>query len=407
MTKVPARRRLARNVFFGFSAACLLGAGVAGLAFAHRPMDLVLIQLPFFGAWACFVGARVGGLLGSMMEEDGCSDIDMGVLSSMGSMIGTLATGLLGTALTGLTLARLEWWALWGAAVAVAGIHGVFGARYPLRVARLPHLDRKGRLLGADGLPLPADWQPLRMPDRVTALLAAAAVVTLLLALVMALLMGGDLGHPVMMAPMMYGMFGTMLGGMVGGWLAGLLDEHEGHPDHDNPVMVSAMALMAGMMGGMPSGMIGGMMAVMGDLAIAVTVLGGLVIVGLSWAWAMRGRYRIAPAVPLTLQGVQTPPEEAPSRAAAASIPAPRVPTGAAVLAVQGMTCDACRERIARGVGALPGVQEVEVDLGAGLVRVRWGEGFAGLDAVRARIAQVGYLVQSTPPEAAASGAQP
>jgi hypothetical protein len=68
-----------------------------------------------------------------------------------------------------------------------------------------------------------------------------------------AVMMGSDLGHPVMMAPMMYGMFGTMIGGMLGAWLARLFDEHEGHPDHDNPVVVSAMALMAGMMGGMPS----------------------------------------------------------------------------------------------------------------------------------------------------------
>lgn len=387
------RRCLSRNIFLGFSLFSLGGAGLAGWLFAAKPMDMVLMQLTFYGAWCCLFGARVGGYLGAMMEEDCCSDLDMGVLSSMGSMIGTLSAGLIGTALTGLALATLPWTAVFAAFAAFAVGHALLGFVRPLRVARGPHLDKRGRVLGPDGRPLPADRQPPRMPDRVGVLLAISAVVILALTLVMAVMMGSDFGHPVMMAPMMYGMFGTMIGGMLGGWLAGLLDEHEGHPDHDNPVMVSAMALMAGMMGGMPSGMIGGMMAIMGVNAIALTVAGGLAIAGFSWAWVMRGRYTVATASPVESPAA-TPTVTVPSPTSPADVAAAAI--GSTVLVVKGMSCDACRVKVTRKVGDLPGVQAVEVDVEAGRVRVEWGDGFAGIEAVKERIVRVGYTVEGT-----------
>jgi hypothetical protein len=132
------RRRLARNIFLGVSAVSLAGAGVSGWLFAARPMDMVLLQLVFYGCWTCFFGARVGGCFGAMMEEDCCSELDMGVLSSMGSMIGTLSAGLVGTALVGLGLATMPWWALWTAAVVVAVVLAGLGYLRPLRVQRLP-----------------------------------------------------------------------------------------------------------------------------------------------------------------------------------------------------------------------------------------------------------------------------
>ena len=295
---MTARRRVAWAIYLALSGLSLGLAGASGALFAAKPMDMVLMQLVFYGAWWCLIGAREGGYVGAMMEEDCCSNLDMGVLSSMGSMLGTLSLGLVGTAVTGLGLATLPWWAVFAGTVGLALAHVVIGTLVPLRVERSPNLDRRGRALGPDGRPLPDAQQPLRMPDRVAILLAVSAAVLLLLTFAMAVLMRSDFGHPVMMAPMMYGMFGTMLGGLVGGWLAGLLDEHEGHPDHDNPVMVSAMALMAGMMGGMPSGMIGAMMAIMGQRAIGITVAAGLAIVALSWALVMRGRYHIVRSVP-------------------------------------------------------------------------------------------------------------
>ncbi len=376
-----ARRRLARNVFLGFSAFTLVGAGLSGLVFASKPMDMVLLQLVFYGAWSCLFGARTGGLLGAMMEEDRCSDLDMGVLSSMGSMIGAIAAGLVGTAVAGLGLMTVPWWAVCGAFVLFGGAHLLVGWVHPLRVERLPHIDKRGRVIGPDQRPVPLDQQALRMPDRVGVLLALASVILLGLTMAMALLMGSDLGHPVMMAPMMYGMFGTMIGGMLGGWLAGLLDEHEGHPDHDNPVMVSAMALMAGMMGGMPAGMIGSMMAIMGVNAIALTVAAGLLLAAVSWGWVAHGRYRIAAAA-----------DEAPAevRAPESSVTS----LGSAVVLVKGMTCDACRVKVGRKVGAVVGVQSVEVDLETGRVTVRWGEGFEGLEAVRGGIERLGYEVE-------------
>ncbi|MEQ1507734.1 MAG: heavy metal-associated domain-containing protein [Myxococcota bacterium] len=178
-----------------------------------------------------------------------------------------------------------------------------------------------------------------------------------------------------------------MLGGMVGGWLAGLLDEHRGAPEHDNPVMVASMALMAGMMGGMPSGMIGGMMAVMGAPAIALTVGAGLALIVAAWAIAVRGRYSLV-----------RDPAPAPS---AATIRGPNVdglapgatpsPAGGATLRLSGLTCGACVGRVERGLGAVPGVVRVEVDLPTGTVVVAWGDGFAGIDAVHAAIDALGY----------------
>jgi copper chaperone len=371
-------RRVVRGLFAGAAVVSLGGAGIAGLAFAAVPMDRVLLQLVFYGAWWCLLGSWVGGYLGAAMEEDACSELDMGVLSSMGAILGTLSMGLVGTAVTGLGLLH-PWAIVW---VVTAVLAAVQLAMRPLDVVRLPHVDERGHHLGPGGERLPEHEQPLRMRDRLAILLAVSVAAMLALTLIMALMMGKDLGHPVMMAPMMYGMFGTMLGGMLGGWLAGLLDEHRGHPDHDNPVMIAAMALMAGMMGGMPSGMIGGMMAVMGDRAIAVTIAAGLALLALCWAALVRGRYRLVLA-----RG-----DEA-ARPPLRPVVAPRVTAGGASISVVGMTCDVCVGKISRGVGGLAGVQAVEVDLASGLVQLRWGAGFPGMDAVRERILELGYDV--------------
>lgn len=284
-------RRVVRVLLVATSLLSLSGAGAAGLAFGQNVMDLVLLQLVFYGTWACLLGAFVGGLLGAAIEEDACGKLDMGVMSSVGAILGTLSAGLLGTALTGLAF-FVPWQALWAGSLSLGALHLALWWLWPWQLMRVASLDDRGYLLDAHKMRLSDAQQPLRMRDRATILLAISALVMLGLTLIMALMMGGDLGHPVMMAPMMYGMFGTMLGGMLGGWLAGLLDEHRGAMEHENPIMVSAMALMAGMMGGMPSGMIGSMMAIMGTRAIAVTAGAGLLI-ALSGLIALRGRYRL------------------------------------------------------------------------------------------------------------------
>jgi copper chaperone len=379
-------RRVAHVLFLVVSLFALAGAGASGFRFEHAAMDMVLLQLTFYGAWACLVGAWVGGYVGAAMEEDACSELDMGVLSSMGAILGTLSAGLVGTALTGLGLLH-SWWVVWIGTILLAGIHVLVSWIRPLEVVRLSHVDARGHVIGPDGQRLPDERQPPRMRDRLAILLALSVIVLLVLTFVMALLMGSDFGHPVMMAPMMYGMFGTMLGGMLGGWLAGLLDEHRGHPDHDNPVMVAAMALMAGMMGGMPSGMIGGMMAVMGDQAIAITVAAGLFLPLAWWVALVRGRYRFSLAT-----GQQAP--RPPLHTAPAFARTVLDTDGGATLHVSGMTCEACVMKVTRGVGAIPGVADVKVDLTSGTVSLHWAKGFPGLGAVKERVADLGYELE-------------
>jgi copper chaperone len=394
MTMNERTRRVVRALVVATAVLALAGAGAAGLAFGDQTMDLVLLQLVFYGAWACLVGAFVGGTLGAQIEEDACGELDMGTMASMGGILGTLATGLVGTALTGLAFVW-PWQAVFVGAVALAGLHFAAWRLWPWHIVRAPNLDERGCLCDAAGRPLPDDQQPLRMRDRLAILLAVSVVVMLALTLAMALLMGSDLGHPVMMAPMMYGMFGTMVGGMLGGWLAGLLDEHRGPIEHENPVMVGAMALMAGMMGGMPSGMIGGMMAVMGARAIGLTVAAGVLLLGLLWLVAVRGRYRLergSAAGPVSEAVGGTRPAGSLTAGIGSAPNAVEVVAGGSVV-VRGMTCGACVAKVQRKVGGLPGVGGVQVDLATGLVTLQWGHEFGGLDRVRLAIEELGYEV--------------
>jgi copper chaperone CopZ len=58
---------------------------------------------------------------------------------------------------------------------------------------------------------------------------------------------------------------------------------------------------------------------------------------------------------------------------------------------VTGMTCDHCVLSVAEEVGALAGVESVEVDLASGAMRVR-GEGF-GDEAIEAAVEEAGYAL--------------
>ncbi len=61
-------------------------------------------------------------------------------------------------------------------------------------------------------------------------------------------------------------------------------------------------------------------------------------------------------------------------------------------LTVQGMTCDHCVRAVQAGVGAVPGVESVTVDLATGRVAVTAG---TEVDAavLRAAVDEVGYVV--------------
>jgi copper chaperone CopZ len=58
---------------------------------------------------------------------------------------------------------------------------------------------------------------------------------------------------------------------------------------------------------------------------------------------------------------------------------------------VAGMSCEHCRSAVSGEIGRLPGVRDVEVDLGAGTVTVH-GEGIDD-DAVRRAVEEAGYEV--------------
>ena len=78
------------GLFFLAEVVSLALAGYAGWAWSELPTDQILIQQVFYGAWASLIGARMGGLAAIGMEEDACSGLDMGVLSSMGGFFGGL-----------------------------------------------------------------------------------------------------------------------------------------------------------------------------------------------------------------------------------------------------------------------------------------------------------------------------
>ncbi|TSH96762.1 heavy-metal-associated domain-containing protein [Verticiella sediminum] len=68
-------------------------------------------------------------------------------------------------------------------------------------------------------------------------------------------------------------------------------------------------------------------------------------------------------------------------------------------LDVQGMSCGACVKHVTEALKPLPGVREVEVDLGAGRVRVR-GDLAEGIDPLVSALKQAGYPAQPSGTEA-------
>ena len=57
---------------------------------------------------------------------------------------------------------------------------------------------------------------------------------------------------------------------------------------------------------------------------------------------------------------------------------------------VSGMTCGHCVQAVSREVGALPGVETVDVDLATGAVRVTSGQPLSS-EAVRDAVDEAGY----------------
>jgi copper chaperone CopZ len=62
-------------------------------------------------------------------------------------------------------------------------------------------------------------------------------------------------------------------------------------------------------------------------------------------------------------------------------------------LHVTGMTCGGCENAVKRVVGKLPGVASVEASHAAQKVIVEFDESQTNLDAIKAKIATLGYAV--------------
>lgn len=267
----------------------------------QNPFDLVTAQVFLWGMLFTFLGAKAGGYLGAVMEEDACSTLDMGVLSAMGSFIGATILGLIGTVLPGLYLVLPSHWLTIPLGFLVFGLW-IFHSKKTISIQRLTAIDCCGNRLDSDGKVLTT--QPMKMKNKIAALLAFTLVMWAFLTVLMVIVMKRDLANHWMLGGMMYGMGGAMVGGMLGGWCAGLLDMHTGEPEHNNPIMVCAMALMAGMMGGMGAGMVGGMMPLMGALTITPTIVLPLVLLVICYFWLFRREFTLEWKSRVERQGV-------------------------------------------------------------------------------------------------------
>lgn len=69
-------------------------------------------------------------------------------------------------------------------------------------------------------------------------------------------------------------------------------------------------------------------------------------------------------------------------------------------LKVDGMTCGSCVKSVTKALGRVPGVQDVEVDLGSGIARVRGERAAHQVPELVAALNEAGYEAH------AASGAQ-
>lgn len=286
-------KRVVFWIFFSFVFSLLVLVWISGVYFDDKLKDLVMIHLFLYGALSALFGGKIGGYLGAVMEEDTCAKLDMGVLSSMGSLAVNLAFPLIGTALVGASFVY-RWDYLWALTLVISCGLFILINRTTIAITRTQSIDCCGWRVDSQGRRLPFEKQPMRMKNRLAIVLGVSGVIFCALTVYMAVLMRNTLWSGEMLGAMMYAMSGAGLGGMVSGWLAGLLDEHTGEPEHDNPIMISAMSLMASMMGAMPASMLGGMMALMGPKAIVPTVVSGTALLCGYYFFFFRGHFKMS-----------------------------------------------------------------------------------------------------------------
>lgn len=63
------------------------------------------------------------------------------------------------------------------------------------------------------------------------------------------------------------------------------------------------------------------------------------------------------------------------------------------VIKIEGMMCGHCQANVEKSIGAVAGVSEVKVDLGAKQATVTFDSGVASLDVIKAAVTDAGYTV--------------
>ena len=381
--------RTGKTVFHIFYASVFLTlalTAISSLLFKGDKSDLAMVSVFFYSTLFCLVGGKVGGYLGTVMEEDVCASMDMGMLSTMGAFIGAMAFGISGGALAGIVY-RGGWITLWIVSFMSSVSAYIFFSMYEVNIKRTKLIDCCGNPVDENGKLLELDKPPWRMKNKVALILFMFFIVVLILSFEMARVMGRDLANSEMVAAMMYGMMGCMTGGFISGWLAGLLDEHTGTPESDNPIMVSGMALMGGMMGGMLAGCVGGMMALMGRYMITISVIGSIIPLIIWYLFMYRGRHILIIRDKRYLTKYQSVAEP--------DLVAIDNDIKKMVIGIDGMKCDHCVKTISKSLKTINSVKHVNISLKDAIAEIDYIEGTDDniKDKIESSITKLGYTV--------------
>jgi copper chaperone CopZ/MFS family permease len=354
--------------------------------FKEDKTDLVMISIFFYSTLFCLIGGMVGGYFGSVMEENACAEIDMGVLSSIGAFIGAMTFGISGGALAGIVY-HGGWEILWIVCFILSFIAYIFFSIYEIDIKRTISVDCYGNPVDENGDIIELDKPPWRMKNKVALILFILFVLVIVLSFEMVRGMGRDLVNSEMLAAMMYGMMGCMTGGFISGWLSGLLDEHTGTFENDNPIMISGMSLMGCMMGGMLAGCVGGMTALLCRYTIIISVIGSIIPLIVWYLFMYRGKYRLIIKDKTYLTEYLSTPE-------------PEVITTdndikKMVIGIDGMTCDHCVDTISKDLKTINGVKDVNISLKDGIAEIDYIDGINDniKDEIESLIIRLGYKV--------------
>jgi copper chaperone len=64
------------------------------------------------------------------------------------------------------------------------------------------------------------------------------------------------------------------------------------------------------------------------------------------------------------------------------------------IMHIQGMSCEHCQMTINKGLKALPGIKEIDIDLASGRAEVCFDPTLTGVDLIKQKIRDLGYQVK-------------